>query len=204
MNLSAPARTPACHATSPPTLAASIQSAFGTPKKCGFSLVEPRVAPNAFKSSVRHFSQICSGLPLPGFSPPSSSPNIMTRRKPSQGRSSASKTTAQALKSRLKTTQRGSNVASTPRCLHFEEPLTSYKPTGTTLATPSPQPEQKPTCDHFRRRTAEPFQLYIRITFYISFFSQDFQLKHEQRKSYKSKNIVLTHSTVRYTVYVSF
>eukprot|EP00903_Cladosiphon_okamuranus_P017129 g15780.t2 len=48
----------------------------GTPKTQGASSVEPWVAPNTLRSSFRHVSQFCSGLHLPGFSPPANSPNI--------------------------------------------------------------------------------------------------------------------------------
>ncbi len=69
----------------------------------------------------------------------------MTRRKNSQGRSNASKTTVSTFKSRLKTTQRGSNVPITPRCQRPEKPLTLYMPTGTTLAKPPPPGWPTPT-----------------------------------------------------------
>ena len=43
--------------------------ALSTPNVSRLSTVEPSVAPNAWKSSLRQSIQFCSGRPLPGSSP---------------------------------------------------------------------------------------------------------------------------------------
>ena len=50
--------------------------ALSTPNVSRLSTVEPSVAPNAWKSSLRQSIQFCSGRPLPGSSPPTSFPFI--------------------------------------------------------------------------------------------------------------------------------
>ena len=56
INRAQPSTTPACHSAPPCTFTASVPRVFGTPKTRGSSSVkQPCVAPNALKSSVRHF-----------------------------------------------------------------------------------------------------------------------------------------------------
>eukprot|EP00752_Nemacystus_decipiens_P002428 g2287.t1 len=47
----------------------------GTHRQLSYAQALKR-APNTLRSSFRHVSQFCSGLPFPGFSPPLNSPNI--------------------------------------------------------------------------------------------------------------------------------
>ena len=49
---------------------------LSTPNVSRLSTVEPSVAPNAWKSSLRQSIQFCSGRPLPGSSPPTNFPSI--------------------------------------------------------------------------------------------------------------------------------
>ena len=75
MNVSAPCNTPLCQGVYRPS------SPQGSIRLCQLrmrrlSTVEPSVALNAWKSSLRQSIQFCSGRPLPGSSPPTSVPSI--------------------------------------------------------------------------------------------------------------------------------
>ena len=76
MNFSAPCNTPLCHGAPSSIFAARVHTALSTPNVSRLSTVEPSVAPNAWKSSLRQSIQFCSGRPLPGSSPPTSFPSI--------------------------------------------------------------------------------------------------------------------------------
>ena len=76
MNFSAPCNTPLCHGVPSSIFAARVHTALSTPNVSRLSTVEPSVAPNAWKSSLRQSIQFCSGCPLPRSSPPTSFPSI--------------------------------------------------------------------------------------------------------------------------------
>ena len=69
MNFSAPCNTPLCYGAPSSIFAARVHTALSTPNVSRLSTVEPSVAQNAWKSSLRHSIQFCSGRPLPGSSP---------------------------------------------------------------------------------------------------------------------------------------
>ena len=69
MNVSAPFNTPLCHGAPSSIFAARVHTALSTPNVSRLSTVEPFVAPNAWKSSLRQPIQFYSGRPLPR-SPP--------------------------------------------------------------------------------------------------------------------------------------
>ena len=68
-DFSAPCNTPLCHGAPSSIFAPRAHTALSTPNVSRLSIVEPSVAPNAWKSSLRQFIQFCSGRPLPGSSP---------------------------------------------------------------------------------------------------------------------------------------
>ena len=70
MNFSAPCNTRLCHGTSSSIFAARVHTALSTPNVSRLSTVEPSVAPNAWKSSLRQSSQFCSGASLAWIFPP--------------------------------------------------------------------------------------------------------------------------------------
>ena len=76
MNFSAPCNTPLCHGAPSSIFAARVHTALPTPSVSRLSTVEPSVAQNAWKCSLRQSIQFCSGRPLPGSSPPTSFPSI--------------------------------------------------------------------------------------------------------------------------------
>ena len=53
MNFSAPCNTPLCHGVPSSIFAARVNTALSTPNVSRLSTVEPSVAPNAWKSSLR-------------------------------------------------------------------------------------------------------------------------------------------------------
>ena len=63
MNVSAPCNTPLCHGALSSIFAARVHTALSTPNVSRLSTVEPSVAPNAWKSSLRQSIQFCSGRP---------------------------------------------------------------------------------------------------------------------------------------------
>ena len=69
MNYSAPCNTRLCHGAPSSIFAARVHTVLSSPNVSRLSTVEPPVAPNAWKSSLSHFSQFCSGRLLPGSSP---------------------------------------------------------------------------------------------------------------------------------------
>ena len=69
MNFSAPCNTPLCYGAPSSIFAARVHTALSTPNVSRLSTVEPSVAPNARKSSLRQSIQFCSGRPLPGSYP---------------------------------------------------------------------------------------------------------------------------------------
>ena len=70
MIFSAPPNTPLCHGAPSSIFATRVHTALSIPSVSRLSTVEPSVAPNAWKSSLRQSSQFCSGRPLPESSPP--------------------------------------------------------------------------------------------------------------------------------------
>ena len=60
----------------PPCLAAVGHSTVSTPNTKGTLSVDPSVARNHVRSSTRHWGQIFSGRPGPGFAPPAIVPII--------------------------------------------------------------------------------------------------------------------------------
>ena len=75
IKISAPCNTPLCHGTPLSIFAARVHTAVLTPNVSRLSILEPSVAPTAWKSSLRQSSQFCSGRPLPGFPAPTSFPS---------------------------------------------------------------------------------------------------------------------------------
>ena len=69
LNFSAPCNTPLCHGVPSSIFAARVHTALSTSNVSRLSTVEPSLAPNAWKSSLRQSIQFCSGRPLPGSSP---------------------------------------------------------------------------------------------------------------------------------------
>ena len=76
MNFSTPCNTPLCHGTPSSIFAARVHTALSPPNVSRLFTVEPSVAPNAWKSSLRQSSQFSSGRPLSGSYPPTSFPSI--------------------------------------------------------------------------------------------------------------------------------
>ena len=94
MKHSAASTTPRYHF--PLLLAAVGHSTVSTPNTKGTLSVDPSVARNSLRLSIRHWAQFFSGRPSPGFSPPAIFPNI-TRRV---GRSLCVRCTAPAKRRR--------------------------------------------------------------------------------------------------------
>ena len=76
MNFLAPCNTPLCHGAPTSIFAARVHTTLSTPNVRGLSTVEPSVAPNAWKSSLRQSSQFFSWRHLPGSYLPTSFPSI--------------------------------------------------------------------------------------------------------------------------------
>ena len=76
MNFTAPCNTPLCYGARSSIFAARVHTTLPTLNVSRLSTVEPSVAPNAWKSSLRQSIQFCSGRPLAGSSPPTSFPSI--------------------------------------------------------------------------------------------------------------------------------
>ena len=85
MNVSAPCSTLLCHGAPSSIFTARVHTALSTPNVSPLSTVEPSVAPNAWKPSLRQSIQFCSGRSLPGSSPPTSFPSISRFARRSAG-----------------------------------------------------------------------------------------------------------------------
>lgn len=75
-NLFARWHTPLYHRARLSFWAAVVHRTIAIPNVARFSSMDPLAAPKAFRSSIGHFSQSCTGRPVPGSSCPATFPNM--------------------------------------------------------------------------------------------------------------------------------